>query len=332
MVCDCSLRSWWRYFLGTACTIETEDAPAQPSAESPAIADQQQSQELKSKPAGQAEEPRQSPTGPQPVLTDPYAELLGKLTVAPESDGGIDYDRDLYMPDGWAETVRPGCNVRELVLISEAVSISEIDQDCRPLDGQWRSWYDGMEFGDPSDLDIDHMVPLAEAHRSGAARWPAQRKIRFANDLGFPAALTAVSASSNRTKSAQDPVEWKPPSRSAWCQYAQDWIAVKRQWSLSADTAELGALRQMLATCPANYQRPPEYPERRPRVAHIEPEPSGDDEEPISPRAEGATYDSCDEAQAAGLEQATGSHGDGRGFSADAVPTARDGDGVVCER
>ena len=320
--------------IATACSIEPEDAPAQPSAESPATADEQQSQELESKPTEQAEEPRPSLTEPQPEAPDPYAELLARLTIDPESDGGIDYDRDLYMPRGWAETVRPGCNVRELVLISEAVSISEVDQDCRPLDGRWRSWYDDEPFNDPSDLDIDHMVPLAEAHRSGAARWPAQRKSRFANDLGFPAALTAVSASSNRTKSAQDPAEWKPPLRSAWCQYAQDWIAVKLQWSLSADPAEVDALREMLDTCPANYQRPSEHPERRPTVVHVEPEPSSDDEEPITPAAKGETYTSCDEAQAAGLERETGSNGNGRGFPADAVPSVRDGDGdgVVCER
>ena len=45
-------------------------------------------------------------------------------------------------------------------------------------------------------------------------------------------------------------------------------------------------------------------------------------------------YGSCDEAEAAGVPRVQGSSGPGRGFPADQVPSARDGDGdgVVCER
>jgi len=287
-------------------------------------------------PQESAEAVQQTQTQPQPEpeTVDPYAELLEPLRVAPESDLGIDYDRDLYMPRGWANTDRPRCSVRELVLIAEAVSISEVNQNCRPLDGSWRSWYDGEVFSNPSDLDIDHMVPLAEAHDSGAASWSAERKRAYANDLDSPQALTAVSASSNRAKSAQDPAEWKPPLRSAWCQYARDWIAVKVEWSLSADQDEIDALREMLESCPAGYLRLVEYPERRPMIVDIESEPSDADGEAREPASSGATYASCDAAQAAGLARQTGSKGDGRGFPADSVPSARDGDsdGVVCER
>ena len=272
---------------------------------------------------------------PQPE-PDPHEELLAQLAIAPESDAGIDYDRDLYMPDGWLLTDRPRCNVRELVLIAEAVSISEVNQDCRPLDGRWLSWYDGEAFDDPSDLDIDHMVPLAEAHDSGAARWTAQRRSAFANDRHLPAALTAVSASSNRTKSADDPAEWKPPLRSAWCRYAHDWIAVKIKWSLSADRDEVDALRVMLNTCPAAYERPSEHPGRQPTVVQIEEQQQQVDQvEQSSDTAETpeGVYASCDEAEAAGLERQRGSKGDSRGFPSELVPSARDGDGdsVVCE-
>ncbi len=48
---------------------------------------------------------------------------------------------------------------------------------------------------------------------------------------------------------------------------------------------------------------------------------------------QGEIYESCDAAEEAGLERQTGSNGDGRGFPAWQVPSARDGDndGVVCE-
>ena len=268
---------------------------------------------------------------PQPEA-DPYEALLVLLTIAPESDFGIDYDRDDYPT--WNLTDRPACNVRELVLIAEASSISKVDQNCRPLDGIWLSWYDDKAFGNPSDLDVDHMVPLAEAHDSGAALWSAERKQAFANDFDLPAALTAVSAASNRQKLASDPSEWKPPRRAAWCQYAQDWIAVKLKWSLTADRAEVDALREMLRTCPADYQRPPEYPDRRPDVVLVEDQAQEDDTDSGEPETPVGVYASCDDAEAAGVGRQRGSEGSGRGFPADLVPSAGDGDndGVVCEQ
>ena len=301
-----------------------QQTATQPASPQPEPQDQQ--------PQPQAEPPAQAEVQSQSD-TDPHSELLAQLTVAPESDGGVDYDRDLYMPRGWLQTGRPGCNVRELVLIAEAQSISRVNQDCRPLDGVWLSWYDGEEFDDPSEIDIDHMVPLAEAHDSGAARWPAERKSAYANDLELLAALTAVSASSNRAKSAGDPAEWKPPLRSAWCQYAHDWIAVKVEWSLTADMDEVDALRTMLGTCPDDYERPTEHPDRQPTVVRFEEQPEPEDTDSSDPETPVGTYASCDEAEAAGEERQVGSNGDGRGFPKETVPSARDGDGdgVVCE-
>ena len=303
--------------------ITPQPAVTQPSEPSPEADEQEQRDERD--PAD--EQPEAQPA----IVEDPHAELLGQLTIARESDEGIDYDRDDYPT--WNLTDRPGCNVRELVLIAEAASISEVDQDCRPLDGIWRSWYDDDVFNNPSDLDIDHMVPLAEAHLSGAARWTIEQKAAYANDRDLAAALTAVSGSSNRTKSADDPAEWKPPLRSAWCQYAHDWIAVKVKWSLTADRAEVAALREMLDTCPPGYERPPEYPDRQPTVVQIEGQPEQEAQSSDAAETPEGVYASCDEAEAAGVERQVGSKGDGRGFPKETVPSVRDGDddGMVCE-
>ena len=45
-----------------------------------------------------------------------------------------------------------------------------------------------------------------------------------------------------------------------------------------------------------------------------------------------SSYSSCDAAQAAGETRVQGSKGGGRGFPKWMVPSARDGDGVVCEK
>lgn len=160
---------------------------------------------------------------------------LASLVAAAEADGGVAYDRDLY--GGWT-TVRSGCNTRCAVLEEE-----------RRADGTWLSWYDGMITSDASQLDIDHMVPLAEAHTSGAWQWSSSRKRSYANDLVHPQALAAVSVSSNRSKGSRDPSEWRPPDGSAWCRYATDWVTVKTAWGLTADRAEIRALQEMLDTC-----------------------------------------------------------------------------------
>ena len=168
-------------------------------------------------------------------LTEGIETVSVVLAWAEESDGGVAYDRDLY--GSWT-TVRSGCNTRCAVLDEE-----------RRSDGTWLSWYDGRLISDPSDLDIDHMVPLAEAHSSGGWQWSSSQKRRYANDIEHPQALTAVSASSNRSKGSRDPAEWKPSNGSAWCRYATDWITVKVTWNLTADRAEIRSLEEMLGYC-----------------------------------------------------------------------------------
>ena len=98
-------------------------------------------------------------------------------------------------------------------------------------------------------MDIDHLVPLANAHGSGAWDWPAERKKLYANYLDQPEHLIAVTARANRSKSAKGPDQWKPEERTYWCQYAIDWITIKGTWDLTVTEEEHAALCQMLDTC-----------------------------------------------------------------------------------
>ena len=49
-----------------------------------------------------------------------------------------------------------------------------------------------MTLNSASDVDIDHVVPLAEAWRSGADSWTTDRRRAFANDLGGPQLLASA--------------------------------------------------------------------------------------------------------------------------------------------
>lgn len=141
-----------------------------------------------------------------------------------------------------------GCDTRDVVLKRDGTGV-KVGAKCKITGGKWRSRYDGKTFTDPKDLDIDHMVPLANAWRSGADTWDDNRRTQFANDLTRPQ-LFAVTASVNRAKGDQDPSQWRPPAKDFWCGYAGAWIEVKRYWQLTITDSEKVALGQMLENCP----------------------------------------------------------------------------------
>jgi hypothetical protein len=168
---------------------------------------------------------------------------LAALTVAaPRSMAG--YSRDRF--PHWIQQ-GGGCDTREYVLKRDGTAV-QANQSCHVVSGRWTSAYDNKTVTDPNALDIDHMVPLANAWRSGADSWTDDKRSHFANDLTRPQ-LFAVSASVNRAKGDQDPAQWKPPYHGYWCKYAQDWIIVKRYWGLTVTAAEKSALVDMLGTC-----------------------------------------------------------------------------------
>lgn len=178
------------------------------------------------------------------ALTAPAAQAFDlPLTIAPDQLSG--YERTLF--NHWIDADKDKCDTRKEVLIQEAVSIPKLSSGCVFNGGKWISAYDGLATTDYSTLDIDHMVPLSEAWRSGAWKWsPAQREA-FANDLTDPRALVAVTASLNRQKSDQDPSTWLPPINQ--CAYVSNWIAIKVRYSLTVDTAEANALTTLVASC-----------------------------------------------------------------------------------
>jgi hypothetical protein len=180
-----------------------------------------------------------TPTGTPPAAS---VRQLDRLVVATQGSMA-GYSRDRF--SHWRKTGE-NCDVRDTVLARDGEDVRL--RGCNVVGGRWRSPYDGRTFTDPADLDIDHMVPLANAWRSGANGWDDARRADFANDLTRPQ-LFAVSASANRAKGDQDPSQWRPANRDYWCRYAQDWIAVKHYWRLTVTAGERAALTDMLETC-----------------------------------------------------------------------------------
>ncbi|MFC6343925.1 HNH endonuclease family protein, partial [Nocardioides hankookensis] len=184
-------------------------------------------------------------------------ELLADLTVAPRTPDGPAYDRDAF-GTAWADTDGNGCNQRDDVLLRDSVpdTVTVAQQgrcDHDVLAGTWVDPYTGrtLTFDDLKDLhqaqaiQIDHVVPLAEAWRSGASAWSDARRHRFANDLTV---LLAADGPTNAAKGDDDPAAWRP-RKAFQCEYAERWVAVKSRWSLAVDRSERRALEEMLAYC-----------------------------------------------------------------------------------
>lgn len=171
---------------------------------------------------------------------------LDVLRVQPESDGGISYDRSTW--PHWLDVDGSGCNTREDILAAEVIGLPQVDifDRCTIVEADWYSAYDEVIVsGSPSEIHIDHIVALAEAHRSGGASWSTEKKMAFAN---FRPNLVAVSASSNISKSDHDVANWRP-ARSAWCSLATQVVLTKSAFDLSVDEREYDSLQEMLSTC-----------------------------------------------------------------------------------
>ena len=192
--------------------------------------------------------PLTEPSGPGDLLpTDKVGAAaaqtsLASLTVA-DQHPMTGYSRDRF--PHWRKT-GTNCDTRDAVLQRDGKDV-KLD-GCNVTGGSWYSWYDAKTYTELTKVDIDHMVPLANAWRSGADKWTDDKRSDFANDMQRPQ-LFAVAASANRSKGDQDPSTWKPPNHGAWCDYAKDWIAVKAYWKLTVTIKERDALADMLAAC-----------------------------------------------------------------------------------
>ena len=182
---------------------------------------------------------------------------LAALRSVPRHPGGAAYDRGAFGAP-WADTDHNGCNQRDDVLLRDAVAGSARTQrqgrcDHDVLAGTWVDPYTGrtLTFTDLKDphqaqaIQIDHVVPLAEAWLSGASGWTPERRKGFATDLDE---LLAVDGPTNAGKGDDDPAAWRP-RRSFQCDYAARWIATKARWDLGVDDSERRALAEMLGAC-----------------------------------------------------------------------------------
>ncbi len=177
----------------------------------------------------------------------------GVLREAPACDrraaGGTEvrkgYAREKFTH--WIDADADGCSTRDEVLLAESTSSVTVSDSCTVEEGSWFSYYDRETWTDPSDVDIDHLVPLAEAWDSGARRWKPRVRTRFANDLRDRRSLVAVTDSVNQSKGDRDPSGWVPDH--GRCRYVREWVVVKHRWRLRVNRAEKRVVRDLAESC-----------------------------------------------------------------------------------
>ena len=177
-----------------------------------------------------------------PSATTAKSELAALTVKADGSQTG--YSRDKF--PHWIDQ-GSSCNTREVVLKRDGTNVVT-DSSCAATSGKWVSPYDGATWTAASDVDIDHVVPLADAWRTGASSWTTAQRQAYANDLTDPQ-LIAVTDNVNQEKGDKSPDQWKPPLVGYWCTYAKMWVAVKYKFKLTINSAEKTALTDMLNRC-----------------------------------------------------------------------------------
>jgi len=194
-----------------------------------------------------------SPVGPSAAAgTDPTAgpshrvvslhlrAAVKQLPVSAETPRG--YDRDKFRH--WIDADGDCRDTRDEVLAAESTTAVS---GCDITSGTWFSYYDRKTWTRSSDVDIDHLVPLKESWDSGAKRWNADTRTRYANDLKDRRTLVAVTDNVNQSKSDRDPAEWLPTYGK--CRYVRQWTAVKVRWGLTVNRAEKRKLVNLASGC-----------------------------------------------------------------------------------
>ncbi|MCP9274105.1 HNH endonuclease family protein [Mycolicibacterium arenosum] len=197
-----------------------------------------------------------TPPSAQPVTTAPspptiapsgeIGQLLTRIPVVPALPNVSGYDRSCSPGRGcvfgpaWKDVERTGCDTRNRVLADQLrrVEFKPGTGDCKVVSGLLDDPYSGTTIpftsADPRAVEIDHVFALGRAWDAGAAAWPVDKRVLFANDTEN---LLAVSGDLNQSKSDSGPGTWLPPNASFACPFVMRYLRVAAKWQLriSAD-------------------------------------------------------------------------------------------------
>lgn len=178
-----------------------------------------------------------------------YKTYVRRLATAQKHPKYVAYNRSLYRH--WVDENKDCRDTRVEVLLRDARAkvVFADERKCKVESGVWMDVYTGNKVTDPTEMDVDHLVPLKNAHDSGGWTWSKERRREYANSLAFRGHLLAVSASENRRKGEKGPERYMPPNQAHHCDYLRFWTKVKQDWELSMNDAERSTVSNGLEAC-----------------------------------------------------------------------------------
>ena len=162
------------------------------------------------------------------------------------------YSRARFGP-AWADTDGNHCDTRDDILKRDLRKVTfKTGSTCVIASGALHDPYTGKKIafargvGTSTAVQIDHVVALADAWRTGAATWPATRRLRSANDRSV---LLAVDGPANEAKSDDDASQWLPSRTAFRCRYVARQLGIKSHYHLWLTKPKHDAIAAVLSTC-----------------------------------------------------------------------------------
>ncbi|TDO50601.1 uncharacterized protein DUF1524 [Kribbella sp. VKM Ac-2527] len=182
---------------------------------------------------------------------------LGRVRVVATRPDLPGYKRDQFGQTWSDDHAGPGghngCDTRNDVLAAQLAAVQYRSRSrCVVVAGMLPTEpYTGrrIEFrkAAAAKVQIDHVYPLARAWDMGAAGWPKERRVDFANDQA--ANLLAVDGPANASKNDDGPGEWMPINRGYRCTYVLRYLQVAHKYALPITAADRDAAHAITPSC-----------------------------------------------------------------------------------
>lgn len=141
----------------------------------------------------------------------------------------------------WADADKNCRNTRDEILLARSLETVKFKNNkaCKVETGKWADFYHNSFYTSAREVDIDHVVPLFEAHKSGGSHWSRDKKRAFANDVEN---LVITGRRTNRQKGANTLKTWLPIETKYACRYYQQWMMIKKKYDLVISEEEVKSL------------------------------------------------------------------------------------------
>jgi hypothetical protein len=156
-----------------------------------------------------------------------------------------DYNRKEWKH--WIDADQNCLDTRNEILKSRSlVEVQLNPKGCKVFSGEWDDFYYPEKLFLAKKIDIDHLIPLKNAHISGGSEWSSEEKKVFAND---PENLVVTNLKYNRQKGALGIDGWLPIKKNYACKYIKKWVYIKNKYQLTILQDEIFTIDTIRSEC-----------------------------------------------------------------------------------